>query len=250
MAPVFSDLDLSPRRDRPGALAGGGRGRRAFRGGTGGGSRRVALQASGRGEGLEPSDPGPRRRARPPRLALFRGAGDGGHVPVLRGDLRERRRRATAGGGAGLDRIGRAEHARRAATPGRSFRGRGAHLRPQPRGVRAPGRGVAPGVRGARRLGRRPPLALRARGAGRGRDAPGCGHRRQRGGRRGRTRCHPGGPPGGEAGGAGQQGKPGDGGRSRGAGGLQRRRRDRPGGLGAQRGAAVRRADGTPGSAA
>ena len=43
----------------------------------------------------------------------------------------------------------------------RSLLGRGAHLRPEPRGVRAPGRGVAPGVRGARDPGRRRAPALR-----------------------------------------------------------------------------------------
>ncbi len=44
-----------------------------------------------------------------------------------------------------------------------------------------------------------------------------------------------------QAGGAGEQGEPGHGGRPRGPGGLRRRRRAGPGGLGAQRGAPVRR---------
>ena len=69
----------------------------------------------------------------------------------------------------------------------------------------------------------------------------GRGHRGERGGGRRRARRDAGRASGREAGRAGQQGDAGDGGRARAPGGVRRRRRGRPGGLGAQRGAAVRR---------
>src|SRR5262245_47153239 len=103
---------------------------------------------------------------------------------------------------------------------------------------------MATGLRRVRRAGQWRPPALRAGGAGRSRDPTGRGHRGERRRRRRRARRHPRGAQGGEAGRPGQQGKPGDGGRPRGRGGLRRRRRDRAGGLGAQRGAPVRRRTG------
>ena len=76
--------------------------------------------------------PGPRRRARPARLALFRGAGGRGHVPAVRG-RRDRggERQGARRRGARLDRLDRAEHAGRPAPPARAFPGRGAHRRPE-----------------------------------------------------------------------------------------------------------------------
>src|SRR6185312_4669574 len=68
-------------------LAGARHRRGALDRGAGGRSRGVALQAGGGGQGLEPPDSGPWRRAGPARLALLRGAGGGGDVPRLRGHL-------------------------------------------------------------------------------------------------------------------------------------------------------------------
>ena len=120
------------------------------------------------------------------------------------------------------------------------FRRRGPDRRPQPRRVRGAGGRMAARLRRAGGARQRRALAQRSRGAGRGGDSSRRGHRGQRGGRRGRARRHAGGAPGRQAGRAGQQGDAGDGGRPGGPGGVRRRGRDRPGGLGAQRGAPVR----------
>ena len=164
---------------------------------------------------------------------------DGGAVQSLRGDLvrnGERRGVAVLGstgsiGRSTLDVLRRQrDHFRVVAlTCGRNrgeFERQLAAWRPAFAGLAVPGSGDA--------------MAFRARGAGRGGDQAGRGHRGERGGGRCRARRDPGGAPGGEAGGAGQQGEPGDGRRPGGAGRVRGRRRDRPGGLGAQRGAAVR----------
>src|SRR5581483_11296612 len=74
-------VDLPRRRGAGVARRAGGHRPRRLGGGAGRRPGRIALQAAGRSEGLEPADPGTRRGARPARLALLRGAGLGRPLP-------------------------------------------------------------------------------------------------------------------------------------------------------------------------